>query len=473
MANGDIAVIIPGILGSTLRRGDDATWGYGAVTRRLPNLVERLTEALALETADAWDEPHAGAADGTVASGLLRTRRLLPGFWGVEGYDELLRYLNRHFDSRDIVQFPYDWRQSNRVSARRLQQAVEPLIRARRQTTPGARLVLIGHSMGGLVARYYAEVLDRGVGGAPGRNTRRVVTIGTPYLGAARALALLANGYIEVGPLKVDLADLVRNLPSVSELLPTYEAVGPAKAQLEVQGRRPGSVARSELSAITADDQLGGLPPRAWLNCVRFHDEIQEAMRARPSDRPDYRPIVEFVQPTAVWASVEPDGLALHKPDNFEDRGDGTVPRWSATPPEDGGAVAYMTGKHAGLQQTPGVYRQLRGILTERVGQPPTLRAPTGADDQVSAEAPELIEANEPLPVVAESYEGYEDLPLIVAIDDGEPTPMVFDDHTGRYRAEVTGMDETRVHRWVVSSSQPHDAVVDPVSDLVYITERP
>lgn len=474
VANGDIAVIVPGILGSTLRRGDDATWGYGAVFRRLGHLTERLTDALALRSSDAWEDPRAGAADGTLASGLLRSRHLIPGFWGVEGYDGLVRSLKRHFDERDIVTFPYDWRQSNRVSAHRLKETVEPMIRARRQTTPGARLVLIGHSMGGLVAQYYAEILDDGIPSDPAKNTRRIVTIGTPYRGAAKALALLANGYVRFGPLRVELADLVRSFPSVSELLPVYEAIGPTLTELGAQGRAPGAVSRGELSKITDSSVIARLPERAWRNCARFHDEIVTAIKDNGANRPDYRPIVEFVQPTAVWASIEPedDEVKLHKPDDFEDRGDGTVPRWSASPPEDGAAAAYMTGKHAALQQTPGVYRHIRGILTERVGQPPTLRAPSAADDQLSVEASELIAVGEPLRIVAESYEEDTGLSLRAAIDDSEPCPMVFDESTGRYCAEIPAVTEPGVHRWVVASADGAHRVVEPVSDLVYVIER-
>ena len=46
---------------------------------------------------------------------------------------------------------------------------------------PQPRLVLVGHSMGGLDARYLASRLD------PGRRVRAVVTVGTPHRGSAAA----------------------------------------------------------------------------------------------------------------------------------------------------------------------------------------------------------------------------------------------------------------------------------------------
>lgn len=266
------------------------------------------------------------------------------------------------------------------------------------------------------------------------------------------------------------LAELARSLPSVSELIPTYEAIGPTEARLSAQGRDSSSVTRSELSRINTASDIGGLPQRTWSNCIRFHEEISDAADSNENARPSYRPIVEFVQPTAVWASVEPAGVTLHKPDDFEDRGDGTVPRWSATPPDAQATVTYVTGKHAGLQQTTSVFRQIRGILTERVGEPPTLRAPSGADDQISVEAPELIEAGGPFPIVAESYEGYEDMKLTVSIDEGETRAMQFDTDTGFYRAELAGILEPGVHQWVAASSPSSDYIVEPVTDLIYVT---
>lgn len=47
--------------------------------------------------------------------------------------------------------------------------------------------------MGGLVARYYAHVLD------DRQLTRRIVTIATRYQGAVKALAVLANGHATLG----------------------------------------------------------------------------------------------------------------------------------------------------------------------------------------------------------------------------------------------------------------------------------
>jgi triacylglycerol esterase/lipase EstA (alpha/beta hydrolase family) len=46
-----------------------------------------------------------------------------------------------------------------------------------------AKLILVGHSMGGVISRYYLECLDGW------RDTRTLVTFGTPYRGSLKAIS--------------------------------------------------------------------------------------------------------------------------------------------------------------------------------------------------------------------------------------------------------------------------------------------
>ena len=68
-----------------------------------------------------------------------------------------------HDDQRvaNYFEFPYDWRRDNRVAARQLQRFIEDRLHRWRTKTPfkDARAVIVAHSMGGLVARYFLEVL--------------------------------------------------------------------------------------------------------------------------------------------------------------------------------------------------------------------------------------------------------------------------------------------------------------------------
>jgi triacylglycerol esterase/lipase EstA (alpha/beta hydrolase family) len=93
---------------------------------------------------------------------------------------------------QSYFEFPYDWRRDNRAAAHQLAAKSKQWLTGQRQTYPDAKLVLIAHSMGGLVSWYFLEVL----GGW--RDTRRLITFGTPYRGSLNAVDFVANGFHEV-----------------------------------------------------------------------------------------------------------------------------------------------------------------------------------------------------------------------------------------------------------------------------------
>src|SRR5262245_50232865 len=178
----DVLVLIPGISGSALARRGQEVWGTsgGALWRAVSGLGKDIRE-LALQGDDA-DTDDIG--DGVEATRLIPDLHMIPGLWKIDGYSTTKAELI-YFD------FPYDWRRDNRVSARKLQQSTHKWLQAWRLESgnPSAKLVLIGHSMGGLVSRYFLEVLEGW------RDTRVLVTFGTPYRGSLNAVGFLANGY--------------------------------------------------------------------------------------------------------------------------------------------------------------------------------------------------------------------------------------------------------------------------------------
>lgn len=90
----------------------------------------------------------------------------------------------------DLFVFPYDWRNSNFTSARDLWNYVQ-CIKNIRGNPPNFKVDIIAHSMGGLVARRY--ILSN-----PGtHNVDRMVTLGTPWLGAPKVIGVMHNGYYD------------------------------------------------------------------------------------------------------------------------------------------------------------------------------------------------------------------------------------------------------------------------------------
>jgi pimeloyl-ACP methyl ester carboxylesterase len=76
------------------------------------------------------------------------------------------------------------------------------------------KLILVGHSMGGLVARYFLECLEGW------RDTRRLVTFGTPYRGCPGEPCTGAGSQLPAPPVVLPAATGRR--PSIYELGPGH-----------------------------------------------------------------------------------------------------------------------------------------------------------------------------------------------------------------------------------------------------------
>lgn len=299
------------------------------------------------------------APDGVVATALMPDLHVIPGLWSVSiGYDAMLRWFRSTFDlieadpadpqrAINFVPFPYDWRLSNRTSARELQRTVEPVLE-RFRAQPGhadAKLVFVGHSMGGLVARYYVDVL----GGH--ELTRKVITLGTPHRGALNALTTLVNGIAKgVAPLRFDLTHLARSLPSLHQLLPDYACIETPEGL-----RATTEIALPEVGTVEVADAR------------RFHEELRAGAAAHAGSY-DSHPIISRTQPTdttarLVGGRIEP----LRTIDGRDELGDGTVPRLSAAPygvASSDPILRYVMEKHGGLPANDPVQVELEGILT-------------------------------------------------------------------------------------------------------------
>ncbi len=131
----------------------------------------------------------------------------------------------------------YDWRYDNLVAVRALDALISQI-----RADHGRRdlaVDLVGHSNGGLIARWYARYGTADAAEAPpplshpgSANLRRVVLLGVPNLGTLKALVALQRGE-EIGLASVP-PEVVATFPSIYALLP------PAGADwvLDADGRR-------------------------------------------------------------------------------------------------------------------------------------------------------------------------------------------------------------------------------------------
>ena len=349
---GDVVILLPGILGSVLEREGKQIWApsAGGVLRALRTLGGSIRDLSLV------GDPRCDPDDGVVATRLMPNVHIIPGLWGIDGYSAIAAMITSSFDlipGKTFIEFPYDWRLSNIVSAERLAAVAIPALHEQRKVNPDAKLVLIGHSMGGLVSRYFLECLD----GA--KDTRMLITFGTPYRGSLRALDFLANGFTKrIGPFKLlDLSAFVSSLPSIYQLLPIYPCVSSGSGALTRVAETPG---------LPAELDQG----RAHRAEHEFHRVIESAVTARGAEAPYLiHPVVGLSQPTLQSARLSGGLLSMlsdYEGDDLD--GDGTVPRVSATPIEYAGRrpdpAVYAPESHGSLQNALSVQTQILGLLT-------------------------------------------------------------------------------------------------------------
>ena len=266
-----------------------------------------------------------------VPSGMVTGWHLWPGFWAGPGYGRIQATLSGVY-GRAFRAFDYDWRLSNRRTAAILAARVEDwLSRWRAESrNPEARAVFVCHSMGGLVARYFAEVL----GGH--EVTRRIVTIGTPYSGSINAVrALTGDAFTGFGRWGAELVAAARSFPSLYQLLPSYRCVQGVDGPFGL-----------------ADADVPGLDSAFVADALRFHDQIAGA--ARRNGRTDYALNVFGGKRQGTLQSIRKDSsgiVYLQSQRGTDYYGDGTVPAFSAVPSEweDTSQAEFHAYRHGGL----------------------------------------------------------------------------------------------------------------------------
>jgi pimeloyl-ACP methyl ester carboxylesterase len=351
----DVVVVLPGITGSVLQKNGKDVWNVsgGAVLGALLSLGRNVKD-LQLEE-DPPDVDDLG--DGVTATSVIRDVHLIPGLWKIDGYSKCVQHVLDTFDverGRNFFEFPYDWRRDNRVAARKLARESERWLADWREHSGAddAKLILIGHSMGGLISRYFLECLDGW------RTTRVLLTFGTPYRGSMNAVATLAHGMRKkIGPIGIDLSALARSFTAIYQLLPTYPCVDTGDGDL----------------LRVADATIANVDQARARAALEFHEEIRLAVEGHEREDEyrkgsyDIRPVIGILQPTSQSVRLT-DGRVqlLRSRRGKDDGGDGTVPRASATPRdvEREANAMFATERHASLQNDDPVLDQVTGVLS-------------------------------------------------------------------------------------------------------------
>ena len=351
----DLVVVVPGILGSELWKDGRMLWGFPGGLSELFQFKSGLRRAI--DDLKLGEDPpdQIDIDDGVEAPRLLSIPQVIAGLIKSDGYDVLRDYLLQNFQLyptteqvANYVEFPYDWRRCNQVSALKLEREVTHRLRRWRDATgnPNAKVIYICHSMGGLVTRHYLEVR----GGW--ESCRALITLGTPYRGAVNALNSLVTGYQLAG---VDLTEVLRTCTAAYQLLPTYQMIDLGEPEV----------------ARVVDVSLDGIDPQKAREARAFHTQIQEQIAKRPERRYLIFYIAGVDQITLQSALLEGTTLqALEEiPAEWATHlgtGDGTVPYVSAIPPElsDDPRGSYtVPALHAMLPSNEEILRHVGTLL--------------------------------------------------------------------------------------------------------------
>jgi hypothetical protein len=255
-------------------------------------------------------------------------------------YTPLFDYLESHGYQENATLFPFafDWRKSAEFNAEALLAKIDEV----RAATGAPKVDILAHSQGGLVTN--AALADARSAG----KVARVMTLGTPYLGATKALGVLDYGEpcqreaLGICILDNDEAQkLVTNFPGFLDLLPSRAFYGAAYLSpvftlfdRNGDGAIEGFVDFTHQRAKLADRNLTLID-----QSTAFHDRVDfwspadpsvELIRLVGSGMPTIQTVIEYLEEDCSGILWWHDCHLTEKSQFGYGNGDGTVPLHSA-----------------------------------------------------------------------------------------------------------------------------------------------
>lgn len=198
-------VFVPGMMGSVIWRGSEQIW---------PNVKLLLTQPDLFYLTDN---------DPAEARGIVDEVVFVPNLVKQQRYGRLGDYLEEALGyerGKDLLEFPYDFRRDNRLSAQKLAEAID-------NWSVVGPITLIAHSLGTIVSRYYVERL----GGK--HKIGRLILIGGPHAGYPKAVSHLYSGpdLLPFGLMGDRLRQALITFPALYQILPTPDYVSDNRGQ--------------------------------------------------------------------------------------------------------------------------------------------------------------------------------------------------------------------------------------------------
>ena len=345
-------ISIPGILGTTMVKKDSQEEVWPAARKLITSMNDSFLDSLTLNS-DGTVNPDTQINTGDIVRSFgLSIGPVSPVFSNL--IDQLTS--DGYAEGASSFVFPYDWRMSVPDTSIRLHDFITDVL----NKTGKSKVVLIAHSMGGLVAQEYEAVYGFG-------SVAQNIFIGTPHLGSPKVFKALMYGDdmgIRVGPISLLAPAIIKkisqNMPAVYDLLPSKTYVEGDISHKYVYDSRSSSA--FDYDAIRQYLIDSGRNPNLFGQAESLHAFVDQQTF---SNVPTYN----FVGCGATKTITD---ITLRKNKKNEDdymlrygNGDDTVPVYSATFPNT--INYYVRGSsHSELPSESAVVASVSALLSGR-----------------------------------------------------------------------------------------------------------
>lgn len=275
-------------------------------------------------------------------------------------YKTLYNSLKNAFGSEfDVIFFDYDFRLTNSTAATKLATELSGY----------SEVVLVAHSMGGLVAGKYLA------NSSTNRSkTTALITLGTPFVGAAKCIDVMETGEmitfsllgIDINLFKNTIKDMSKNCYAAYQLLPTskyYSITG--TYPLSVNGTNYSTTAMTQLQNTAWGKKSDNTVKPMFSTATTFHSSLFNGNThiTAYSDVSAYLLAatgVDTISKVSMNSNYEITALT------YSNSGDGTVLQKSAgygTPD-----YTYTGTNHTGMVSDSTVINRIKTIITSETG---------------------------------------------------------------------------------------------------------
>lgn len=357
-------IFLPGVAGTFLWSGNVPVWPVPPTNGELEYIL--LKE-------DGRTEKNTGSK--ITVGDIMRSSTISK----LDFYGGMIKFLvsKNYKEGKDLLTFPYDWRIDNNTQLAELDQKVDDL----RKKNDGKKVILIAHSMGGLISRAYVNTI-----GASKVDT--LITIGTPFYGSPKPYYALTEGYDFSAPVDAKLMKwIAQNAPAVYQLLPRVPFITDSKTGQKISLKDSYDI--SYKGVEKKDGKYIDTSNNIWnfnLGLRELADQFHANLGTKDKPKPLPSGVKHYVIIGYGDATVSGFGMRdVNTGESFVELlgrhvvlipiirdGDGTVPVWSAQ--IDGATRTYYipylneehSSAHGDLAKNPSVQKLVGDIIDKK-----------------------------------------------------------------------------------------------------------